>query len=106
MPKIANYFNFKESDFSSFPIYCLLMVLMKPINPDSRTVAIMDRVAGNIQNYLIEMNSGVAWVPVENQPGWTRFNLRKEDIAGDQLYVYEDANGTIDYKIPRFELVN
>ena len=82
------------------------MVLMKPFNPDSRAVAIIVPVARDVQNYLFEINSGVAWVPVENQPGWTRFNLRKEDIAGDQLYVYEDANGAIDYKIPRFELVN
>ncbi|CAB1059291.1 hypothetical protein D1BOALGB6SA_4053 [Olavius sp. associated proteobacterium Delta 1] len=82
------------------------MALMKLFNPDSRAVAIIDRVARDVQNYLIEINSGVARGPVENQPGWTRFNLRKEDIAGDQLYVYGDANGTVDYKIPRLELVN
>ena len=59
------------------------MALMKPFNPDSRAVAIIVPVARDVQNYFIEINSGVVWVPVENQPGWTRFNLRKEDIAGD-----------------------
>ena len=59
------------------------MALMKPFNPDSRAVAIIVPVDRDVQNYLIEINSGDAWVPVENQPGWTRFNQRKEDIAGD-----------------------
>jgi hypothetical protein len=70
----------------------------KRFDPDPHTLEILDRVARDVQEYIIEMSNGVSWVPAEGQPGWTRFNLYAEDIAEGRLYVYEDDNGAIDYQ--------
>jgi hypothetical protein len=70
----------------------------KPFKPDGHTVQILERAAKDAQEYLIKISNGVALVPAEGQPGWTRFNLHKEDIAKDRLYVYENADGMIDYQ--------
>jgi hypothetical protein len=70
----------------------------KPFKPDARTVQILERAAKDAQKYLIQILNGVALVPVEGQPGWTRFNLHKEDIAKGRLYVFENADGIIDYQ--------
>ena len=51
-----------------------------------------------MQRYIIKINNGSAWVPVETQPGWTRFNLLPGDIAPGKLDVYENENGLIDYE--------
>jgi hypothetical protein len=70
----------------------------KPFKPDAHTVQILERAAKDAQEYLIQITNSVGWVPAEGQPGWTRFNLHKEDIAKGRLYVYENADGTIDYQ--------
>jgi hypothetical protein len=70
----------------------------KPFKPDAHTVQILERAAKDAQEYLIQIANGVALVPAEGQPGWTRFNLHKEDIAKGRLYVYENADGMIDYQ--------
>ena len=70
----------------------------KPFKPDTHTVQILERAAKDAQKYLIQISNGVAWVPAEGQPGWTRLNLRKEDIANGRLYVYDNADGMIDYQ--------
>ena len=70
----------------------------KPYEPDARTREMLDRVAANVQDYLLEMANGVSWVPHPTQPGWTRFNLYAEDIEQGKRYVYEDENGAIDYQ--------
>jgi hypothetical protein len=69
-----------------------------PFNPDAKTLEILDRVAKDVQRYIIKINNGSAWVPVETQPGWTRFNLLPGDIESGKLYVYENENGLIDYE--------
>lgn len=70
----------------------------KPFNPDAKTQKILDRAAKDVQRYINKINNGSAWVPVENQPGWTRFNLLPGDIKSGQLYVYQNQNGMIDYQ--------
>ena len=70
----------------------------KPFNPDAKTLEVLDRVAKDGQSHIIRINNGSAWVPVENQPGWTRFNLLPGDIEPGRLYVYENENGAIDYQ--------
>ena len=70
----------------------------KPFKPDAHTVQILKRAAKDAQEYLIRISNGVGLVPAEGQPGWTRLNLHKEDIAKDRLYVYENADGMIDYQ--------
>ncbi|WP_035358331.1 DUF1214 domain-containing protein [Edaphobacter aggregans] len=70
----------------------------KPFKPDTHTVQILERAAKDAQEYLIQISNGVAWVPVDGQPGWTRLNLHREDIAKGRLYVYENADGMIDYQ--------
>jgi len=70
----------------------------KTFDPDPHTLEILERVARDVQEYLIDMSDGVSWVPAEGQPGWTRFNLSPPDIADGRLYVYEDDDGAIDYQ--------
>jgi hypothetical protein len=61
-------------------------------------VQILERAAKDAQEYLIQISNGVALISAEGQPGWSCFNLHKEDIAKGRLYVYENADGTIDYQ--------
>ena len=70
----------------------------KPFAPTKHQRQILERVAKDAQNYLIKISDGVSWVPAEGQPGWTRFNLFPEDIKQGKRYVYENANGAIDYQ--------
>jgi hypothetical protein len=70
----------------------------KPFNPDAHTRKILERAAKGAQDYILQMANGISWVPVETQPGWTRFNLYKEDLARGRRYVYENENGAIDYQ--------
>jgi hypothetical protein len=70
----------------------------KAFKPDARTWEILDRAAKDVQNYLIQISNGISWVPAEGQPGWTRFNLFADDIASGRRYVYENADGAIDYQ--------
>ena len=63
----------------------------KPYEPDVHTLEILDRAAKDVQEYLIRISNGISWVPAEGQPGWTRFNLFKEDIAEGRRYVYENV---------------
>ncbi len=70
----------------------------QPFEPDDHTIAILERAAKATQDRLLEMALGVSWVPAEGQHGWTQFNLHQDDIAPGRLYVYENANGMIDYQ--------
>jgi hypothetical protein len=70
----------------------------KLFKPDAHTVQILERAAKDAQEYLIRISNGVALVPAEGQPGWTRFNLHKEDVAKGRLYIYENADEMIDYQ--------
>ena len=70
----------------------------KPFKPDAHTLKILERAAKDVQDYLIQISNGISWVPAEGQPGWTRFNLFKADIAQGRRYVYENDNGAIDYQ--------
>ncbi|MBL4796300.1 MAG: DUF1254 domain-containing protein [Oleispira sp.] len=70
----------------------------KAFKPSKRQSAILAQVAKDVQNYLIKVSNGISWVPAEGQPGWTRFNLFPEDIKQGKRYIYEDANGAIDYQ--------
>jgi hypothetical protein len=70
----------------------------KPFKPDAHIRQVLERVAQDVQDYLLQMANGISWVPAEGQPGWTRFNLYKEDIAKGRRYVYENVNGAIDYQ--------
>jgi hypothetical protein len=70
----------------------------KSFNPDEKTWKILDRAAKAAQDYLIRVSNGISWVPAEGQPGWTRFNLYADDIKEGRRYVYENANGLIDYQ--------
>ena len=70
----------------------------KPFAPTEHQQQILEQVAKDVQNYLIEISNGVSWVPAEAQPGWTRFNLFPEDIKQGKRYIYENENGAIDYQ--------
>jgi hypothetical protein len=70
----------------------------KPFKPDAHTRQILERAAKDAQEYLIRIVNGVGVVPVPGQPGWTQFNINKEDKAEGRLYVYENADGMIDYQ--------
>ncbi len=70
----------------------------KPFTPTKHQHQILEQVARDVQNYLIEISNGISWVPAEGQPGWTRFNLFPEDIKQGKRYVYENENGAIDYQ--------
>ena len=105
----AGYFNLVDMVVQEEPVndYYKTMLGMaayvgiekgKPFKPDAHTVQILERAAKDAQEYLIRISHGVAWVPVEGQPGWTRLNLHKEDIAKGRLYVFENADGMIDYQ--------
>jgi hypothetical protein len=70
----------------------------KPFKPDAHAVEILERAAKDAQEYLIRASNGIALAPTVGQPGWTSFNLHREDIAKDRLYIYENADGMIDYQ--------
>ena len=70
----------------------------KPFTPTQHQRQILEQVARDVQNYLIEISNGISWVPAEGQPGWTRFNLFPEDIKQGKRYIYENENGAIDYQ--------
>jgi hypothetical protein len=70
----------------------------KPFTPTKHQRQILEQVARDVQNYLIEISNGISWVPAEGQPGWTRFNLFPEDIKQGKRYIYENENGAIDYQ--------
>ena len=70
----------------------------KPFTPTEHQRQILEQVAKDVQNHLIKISNGISWVPVENQSGWTRFNLFPEDIKQGKRYVYENENGAIDYQ--------
>ena len=70
----------------------------KPFEPDAKTRKTFERVAKDVQEHLIRISDGISWIPAENQPGWTRFNLLPTDIESGRRYVYENANGAIDYE--------
>lgn len=69
-----------------------------PYNPNARTLKILERAAKDVQNYLIKVSNGIAWIPTKGQPGWTSFNMKAEDLVAGKRYVYEDSNGAIDYQ--------
>src|SRR5271163_3843006 len=70
----------------------------KPFEPDAHKMQILERAAKDAQKYMIQMTNGVSFVPAEGQPGWMRFNLHRDDIRSGYLYVYENADGMIDYQ--------
>lgn len=70
----------------------------KPFAPTKHQRQILEQVASDVQNYLIKNSDGISWVPAEDQPGWTRFNLFPEDIKQGKRYIYENENGAIDYQ--------
>ena len=70
----------------------------KPFTPTKHQLQILEQVAKDVQNYLIEISNGISWVPAEGQPGWTQFNLFPEDIKQGKRYIYENKNGAIDYQ--------
>ena len=70
----------------------------KPFKPTRHQHRILEKVAKDVQNYLIKVSDGISWVPAEGQPGWTRFNLFPEDIELGKRYVYEGNDGAIDYQ--------
>lgn len=70
----------------------------KLFEPDEKTREMFRRVASDVQRHIIRINNGSAWVPVETQPGWSRFNLLPGDVQPGKLYVYENEHGMIDYQ--------
>jgi hypothetical protein len=70
----------------------------QPFSPSKYQRQILEQVAKDVQNYLIEISNGISWVPAEGQLGWTRFNLFPEDIKQGKRYIYENENGAIDYQ--------
>lgn len=70
----------------------------KEFNPDAATKKILDQAVKDVQNHLIKASDGISWIPIEEQPGWRKFNLKATDLAKDYLYVYENGKGGIDYE--------
>ena len=70
----------------------------KEFNPNEATKKILDQAVKDVQNYLIKASNGISWIPFEEQPGWTKFNLKPADLAKEYLYVYDDGKGGIDYQ--------